>query len=55
MTGPRILTDFEAIMGQWRAWDDRLGADTSPYGYGATEDEARADLEWQLAEKEGAE
>ena len=55
MTGPRIFTDFEAIVVQWRAWDDRLGADTSPYGYGATEDEAKADLVKKLAETEGAE
>ena len=55
MTGPRILTEYEAIMGQWRAWDARLGADTSPYGYGDTEDEAKADLVEKLAETEGAE
>lgn len=28
----------------WSAWDDRLGADCSPYGRGATEDEAVEDL-----------
>jgi predicted RNase H-like HicB family nuclease len=30
--------------GFWIAWDDRLGADTSPYGQGATEAEAIDDL-----------
>jgi hypothetical protein len=34
----------------WEAWDDNLGADTSPIGRGATEQEAIEDLEWQLAE-----
>ena len=32
----------------WSAWDDRLGADCSPYGQGATEDEAVEDLIAQL-------
>jgi hypothetical protein len=34
----------------WQAWDDDLGADSSPYGEGPTEQEAIEDLEWQLAE-----
>jgi hypothetical protein len=32
----------------WLAWDDNLGADTSPYGQGATEQEAIDDLLAQL-------
>ena len=32
----------------WRAWDDSLGADTSPYGQGATKEEAIADLMAQM-------
>lgn len=28
----------------WAAWDDRLGADSSPIGRGATEEAAIADL-----------
>ena len=39
----------------WTAHDDRLGADDSPYGMGATEEEATADLHRQLAEMEAAE
>lgn len=35
----------------WRAHDDSLGADASPYGHGETEAEAVADLEWQLDER----
>jgi hypothetical protein len=38
----------------WEAWDDDLGADSSPYGYGPTEAEAIADLERQLEEMESA-
>lgn len=34
----------------WRAHCDDLGSDTSPYGYGATEAEAIADLERLLEE-----
>lgn len=36
------------VPGFWRAWDDDLGADTSPYGQGATEQEAIDDLVEQL-------
>jgi len=43
-----IHTAFEAIYGLWCAWDDRLGEDTSPYGWGATEAEAIAELEQQM-------
>ena len=32
----------------WIAWDDRLGADCSPYGYGRTEQESIDDLTEQL-------
>lgn len=35
----------------WQAWDDRRGADSSPYGTGATEREAVEDLMWQLEEE----
>jgi hypothetical protein len=35
----------------WRAWDDNLGADTSPYGQGKTEAEAIADLMAQLEDE----
>lgn len=34
--------------GFWRAWDDRMGADDSPYGQGATEAEAIDDLMAQM-------
>lgn len=49
MTRPAsIRTSYEwppiPTPGFWLAWDDRLGADTSPYGQGATEDEAIEDL-----------
>ena len=44
----RIHTAFEAIAAQWCAWDDDLGADASPYGWGATEAEAIAELEQLL-------
>ena len=36
--------------GFWIAYDDDLGADTSPYGQGATEQEAIDDLMAQLEE-----
>jgi hypothetical protein len=36
----------------WRAWDDRLGADASPYGQGATEAEAIDDLMAKLEDME---
>jgi hypothetical protein len=46
--GHRIETAFEhppiPTPPFWRAWSDSLGADTSPYGEGATEQEAIDDL-----------
>ena len=49
---PRIITAYEhppiPVAPFWRAWDDRLGADTSPYGQGRTEAEAIEDLKAQL-------
>ena len=36
----------------WIAYDDRLGADTSPYGQGETEADAISDLMDQLEEME---
>jgi hypothetical protein len=36
----------------WCAYDDRLGADVGPYGWGATEDEAIADLLEQMEDTE---
>jgi hypothetical protein len=48
----RIVTCFEhppiPCPPFWRAWDDNLGADNSPYGQGATEQEAVDDLLEQL-------
>jgi hypothetical protein len=40
------------VPGFWRAYDDDLGADTSPYGQGATEQEAIDDLTTQMEEAE---
>ena len=40
------------VSGFWIAYDDDLGADTSPYGQGATEQEAIDDLMAQLEETE---
>lgn len=37
----------------WQAWDDRMGADTSPIGNGPTEVAAVADLQEMLADMEG--
>lgn len=34
--------------GFWQAYDDRMGADTSPYGRGTTQKEAIDDLMAQL-------
>ena len=52
----RIITTHEhppiPVAPFWRAHSDNLGADCSPYGEGATEAEAVADLEWQLEELE---
>ena len=36
----------------WIAYDDNLGADSSPYGYGATEHDAIDDLLTQLEDME---
>ena len=56
MTAPRIITSFQhpptPFPPFWEAHDDRLGADTSPIGRGATEAEAVADLLAQLDESE---
>ena len=52
MTKPRITTSFVQPpipnADHWIAYDDNLGADTSPYGTGATEAEAVDDLKQQL-------
>lgn len=40
------------VPGFWRAYDDDLDADTSPYGQGATEQEAIDDLMAQLEDTE---
>jgi hypothetical protein len=49
---PRIKYAWEDMLQSWCAWDDRLGEDCSPYGWGATQEEAAEDLEWQLEELE---
>ena len=47
----RVFTERDQLGSSvWRAHCDDLGADTSPYGYGATEAEAIADLERLLEE-----
>ncbi len=52
MKVPRILTTFEhppiPCTPFWRAWADDWGADVSPYGQGATKQEAIDDLMAQL-------
>lgn len=52
MTHRRIRTVYEhppiPAPPFWRAYDDALGADTSPYGMGETEQEAIDDLMAQL-------
>jgi hypothetical protein len=52
MSTRRIATAFEhppiPTPPFWRAWDDTRGADSSPYGQGATEQEAIDDLMAQL-------
>lgn len=56
MTAPRIITS-RINLGPWdiyQAWDDRLGADTSPIGTGRTEEEAIEDLTWMLEAMEAA-
>jgi hypothetical protein len=52
----RIITiGFPTPWGQhWQAWDDRLGADASPIGDGATEAAAIDDLENMLADMDDA-
>jgi len=51
IAAPRVVTERDQLGANiWRAWDDRLGADTSPYGYGATETEAVEDLKRQIEE-----
>lgn len=40
------------VSGFWIAYDDDPGADTSPYGQGATEQEAIDDLMAQLEDAE---
>ena len=52
----RITTStFPTPWGQhWQAWDDRLGADTSPIGNGPTEAAAIADLNDMIADMEAA-
>ena len=45
----RIITERCQITGRfWRAYDDDLGADCSPYGVGDTEAEAIEDLREKL-------
>lgn len=52
MTTRRIRTVYEhppaPCQPFWRAYDDAMGADTSPYGMGETEQEAIDDLVAQL-------
>ena len=56
MTQPRVITAFVIPpipdADHWIAYDDNLGADTSPYGTGATEAEAVDDLKQQLEDTE---
>ena len=40
------------VPGFWRAYDDNLGADTSPCGQGATEQEAIDDLMAQRRDRQ---
>jgi hypothetical protein len=51
----RIVTEYEwpptPYPPFWRAWDDDMGADTSPYGQGETKEEAIADLMAQLEDR----
>lgn len=48
----RLKFAWDDMLRQWSCWDDSLGEDCSPYGWGATQEEAQADLEWQLEELE---
>jgi hypothetical protein len=43
-----IKFKWEDMIRQWCCWSDNLGEDCSPYGWGATQEEAAEDLEWQL-------
>ena len=56
MTAPRIITVHQwpptPFPPFWEAHDDRMGADTSPIGRGATEAEAVEDLIAKLEESE---
>ena len=55
MSASIITSGFPTPWGQhWQAWDDRLGADTSPIGNGNTEAAAIADLTVMLAKMEAA-
>ena len=51
----KIITDFIQPpipnADHWIAYDDNLGADCSPYGQGATEKEAVADLLDQMEDQ----
>ena len=50
-----VVTTYESppipVLSFWAAYDDRLGADCSPYGYGSTEQEAIDDLIEQLEDR----
>lgn len=48
----KVIVYFEPWMNAYRAYSDSLGADCSPYGDGKTEEDAKADLQWQLDEME---
>ena len=57
MTAERRITSDHTVVASpywtpwgmlWRAHSDTLGADSSPYGDGKTEAEAREDLAWQI-------
>ena len=53
--GQYIVTDFVCPPipngDHWTAWDDNLGADTSPIGMGDSEEAAIDDLKEQLADE----
>lgn len=49
---PRIKYAWEDMQQQWCTWDDTLGEDSSPYGWGNTQEEAADDLLWQLEDQE---
>ncbi len=55
---PRVVTSYDPPpipyrTMDWSAWDDKLGADSSPIGRGATEAEAIADFYDQWLEEYG--